>query len=385
MSDSGNEFLEVTFEGGRFAKHSVPVTVLAELNTLQQLILRVARHVFFQHHAERKRVPRGFWEAAQLHLAASTPNCFTAELRRPESFWRGATLFDRNLFEQARDTTLAALHAAANDNALPSSFPVGAVDLLVAFGRQLGDDEGLLVRGGGSPLIARVDQATRQRIARIAMRPLEREESIDGEVEQLDDVADRFWIRPRGGERVEIPFKSNQRAALLEALQMRPIVRVRVRGQLVYAAQRKMKSVDELELVDDERAPEVQKLWDRVDSLRSVGDGWLDGDGIAPAERALTHAREVLGRLLVDHRDIQRPKIFPTPDGGVQAEWVIGSWAAEARFLPDDEVLLLEATNGETNEERSTSMPAGAVSADNAAGLASWLADLMSAESNGVQ
>ena len=166
---------------------------------------------------------------------------------------------------------------------------------------------------------------------------------------------------------------------------MRPIVRVRVRGQLVYAAQRKMKSVDELELVDDERAPEVQKLWDRVDSLRSVGDGWLDGDGIAPAERALTHAREVLGRLLVDHRDIQRPKIFPTPDGGVQAEWVIGSWAAEARFLPDDEVLLLEATNGETNEERSTSMPAGAVSADNAAGLASWLADLMSAESNGVQ
>ena len=93
----------------------------------------------------------------------------------------------------------------------------------------------------------------------------------------------------------------------------------------------------------------------------------------------------VLGRLLVDHRDIQRPKIFPTPDGGVQAEWVIGSWAAEARFLPDDEVLLLEATNGETNEERSTSMPAGAVSADNAAGLASWLADLMSAESNGVQ
>lgn len=86
VSERGGEFLKVTFDGGRFAKHSVPVTVLAELTTLQQLVLRVARHLYFQHHGERKRVPQGFTEASQLHLRASVPNCFTAELLRPDEF-----------------------------------------------------------------------------------------------------------------------------------------------------------------------------------------------------------------------------------------------------------------------------------------------------------
>lgn len=380
VSESGSGFLEVTFDGGRFAMHSVPVSVLAELSTIQQLIMVVARHLFFHTHGERRRVPRGFLEAAQLHLAASEENCFKAVLRRPDAgAWRPPTLFDVKLFEQARDTAVAALAAAANDNALPRDFPADALDLLGAIGRQLNEDEGLLIRGGASPVVARVDQKSRETLARMAKQPLEREESIDGEVDQLDDASNRFWLRARGGERVEVPFKRHQRTALLQALHGRPIVRVRVRGRLVFAAQRKMKTVDELELVDHERAADVEKLWARIDSLASVGEGWLEGEGRAPTEGVLARAREVLARLLVEHRDIERPKVFPTPEGGLQAEWAIGSWAAEARFEPDDESIFLEATNGDTLEERHLHVPPGVVSAENAIPLADWLGALVTA------
>lgn len=375
MEDAAKTFLELTFDGGRFAAHSVPVDVLAELATVQQLILRVARHLFFQHHPDRKRLPRGFLDAAQLHLAASESNCFTAELHRPGT-WAGASPQDLELFEEARDLSISALFAAGEGQPLPASFPAHESDLLVEIGRRLNDDEGLVIRGGAAVPAVRVDQQSRARLARVARRPLERVESLDGEVEQLDDVNDRFWLRTREGERIEIPFETTQREVLLEALALRPIARVRVRGQLVLTAQRKMKRVEELEIVDDERAPEVQRVWDRLRSFERITDGWLEGEGRAPTQLALARAQEVLARLLIDHRGVERPHVFPSPQGGVQAEWVIGQWAAEICFDPEDGSIEAEATHGDTGEERPTLFTKDRVTAEDVTPLVRWLESL---------
>jgi hypothetical protein len=378
VGDSRERFLELKFDGGRFANHSIPVDVLAELGTVQQLIVRVARHLFFQQHTDRRRVPGGFVEAAQLHLVASEASCFTAELARSteRGTWPSASSHDRDLFEAARDLSIMALDCASSGEPLPREFPSDALDLLASLGRRLDDDEKLFVRGNPTGTVARVDQSTRMRIAQLAQRPLVREEILDGEVERLDDAADRFWLRPRGGERVEVPFESHQRAALLEALSMRPIVRVRVRGQLVLAVQAKMKAVEDMEFVDDERAGEVQRLWTRIASLEKVGDGWLEGEGRAPSPLALARAREVLARLLVTYPSLERPKVFPTPDGGVQAEWVRGRWAAEALFDVEEGGISAEATHGDSGEERALVFARNEVTAEDASRLATWLESL---------
>jgi hypothetical protein len=175
---------------------------------------------------------------------------------------------------------------------------------------------------------------------------------------------------------VEVPFESHQRAALLEALGMRPIIRVRVRGQVVFAAQPKMKSVDDVEFVDDERAGDVQRLWTRIGVLEKVGDGWLEGEGRAPSPLALARAREVLARLLATYPSLDRPKVFPTPDGGVQAEWVRGRWAAEALFDVEEGSISAEATHGDSGEERAAVFARNEVTAEDASRLATWLESL---------
>lgn len=369
------KFLELTFDGGRFAAHAVPIDVLAELGTFQQLLVRVARTIFFQRHQDRHRVPRGFQEAAQLYLTSSEPNCFTAGLSRPGAWLGNAE--DIGIFDQARDMSIRALALVSEGQDLPADFPPDAIDLLAALGQRLDNDEELLVRTRrDAGTTARVNQRTRARLAEITRRPLEREEGIDGEVEKVDDTADRFTLRTRVGTRVEVPFSVVQRPAVMEALEQRPIARVRVRGLLAVAQRLKMKSVAELEVVDDERAPEVQRVWKRLEDLRSLRDGWLEGDGVTPDAVVVARAREVIARILVDYRDLPRPKVFPTPDGGIQVEWMIGDWGAELVFEPDEEGVMAEATNVETGEEREEVFAAGQVTADSTAALNGWLAAL---------
>ena len=61
----------------------------------------------------------------------------------------------------------------------------------------------------------------------------------------------------------------------------------------------------------------------QMDRLRGLADGWLDGDGRAPRADGL----EWLGRAIQEHfpLDLPNPHLYPTEDGGVQAEWTIGA------------------------------------------------------------
>lgn len=71
--------------------------------------------------------------------------------------------------------------------------------------------------------------------------------------------------------------------------------------------------------------PTPEDWAERLDELTGLPDGWADDDGTAPSEAAL-----LVARLLLDHvsclPDVDRPGIFPTPDGGVSLEWR-GVWA----------------------------------------------------------
>ena len=364
-----DSFLDLTFDGGRFLDHSIPVEVLSELGTVQHLVLRVARHLFLTAHPTRKRVPRGFVDAAQLHLISSEANCFTAHLDRSTEIVEGS-----EFLASGRDLAIRALGAASTGEGLPGDFPPDALELLAALGSKLDDDEFLLVaRSANDSLSARVDQSTRAKLAALIKRPLERAESLDGEVEQMDDLAHRYVLRTRDGKRIEVPFEMAQRDSVVLALQWRPITRVRVSGKLVFANPPRMKNVEDLELIDDERAPEIQVAWTRIESFDDIRDGWFSGEGLAPSAHATSVAKMVLARLLIENPTLPRPQIYPTPLGGVQAEWVLGRWATEVTFSAENEPIAAAATHADTGIETVMQFNSGEVSLDRVSPLSDWL------------
>ena len=61
----------------------------------------------------------------------------------------------------------------------------------------------------------------------------------------------------------------------------------------------------------------------RLDEFRALEDGWYDGYGSAPSSQGLDWLRQHAARNLGDS---STPYIYPTPEGGVQFEWDIGSF-----------------------------------------------------------
>ena len=61
----------------------------------------------------------------------------------------------------------------------------------------------------------------------------------------------------------------------------------------------------------------------RLDQFRAIRDGWLEGAGKAPNP----HGLDWLSNSVKRHyrsADLPRPRIYPTPEGGVSLEWGIG-------------------------------------------------------------
>lgn len=109
----------------------------------------------------------------------------------------------------------------------------------------------------------------------------------------------------------------------------------------------------------------------RLDELAALSDGWLDGEGIALTPHAIATARAVLGRLASEHPDAPRPRVFPTPDGEVSAEWVLGRVSADVRFPAAGLALDADALHVDTGAEIALTIDGSAPDAP--AQIAAWL------------
>ena len=61
----------------------------------------------------------------------------------------------------------------------------------------------------------------------------------------------------------------------------------------------------------------------QLDDLRSLKDGWMEGGGSAPSQAGLDWLDDRFEELYPCN--LPPPYIYPTYDGGVQAEWSLGA------------------------------------------------------------
>lgn len=71
---------------------------------------------------------------------------------------------------------------------------------------------------------------------------------------------------------------------------------------------------------------------ERCMGLLELSPGWLDGEGVPPTGELL----ELVEAWLDEHhrQDLEQPRLFPTPEGGVEAEWRIGRMDLSIEFDP---------------------------------------------------
>lgn len=369
VADEGEVFLRVTFRGGRFDQHTVPVDVLAELATLQQAILALATKEFKRRNPTRRRRPAGFTRSARLYLSATEHNCLTAVVTRD-----AAPLLPNidpvlvDVFAVARQQLFDVIERGPrpdDDQAM--------LKVVKRLGERLDAEESIELRVTTSDPPARVDLGSRERVARALQEPVEQVTELEGEVDRIDDSREQFALKLRNGRVVTVALDRAARGEVAEAFSQRPAVRLRVRGRVQWSEPPRVLDSAEIEVFDHERKGDVDKLWARIAFLGELPEGWHGGEGVAPSPDALTRARDVLARLLVEYPAIPRPKTFPTPEGGVQAEWTCGSVIADARFAHEGGAIVAEAVRTGTPEEWDGSFTAQEVTRDDVSMLAAWL------------
>ncbi|MCA9232391.1 MAG: hypothetical protein KDA57_17210, partial [Planctomycetales bacterium] len=77
-----------------------------------------------------------------------------------------------------------------------------------------------------------------------------------------------------------------------------------------------------IESVEDISILEPNDVPARLDEFRVLREGWLDGDGVALDSAGLDWLAEAFEANFPD--DLDLPFLFPTPEGGVRAEWTLG-------------------------------------------------------------
>lgn len=335
-------FVTHVLKGARFEGHAVPLSVLPDLTAYRDLVLAVARALFFHENPERQRVPKNFDEGFDLVLrdigqgSAILPleRLLTAALPTQLPLLKPR---ERDYFEKARDVVNQTIEAIRAGTPAPAEFPLEAVRCFNNFGRTLRDNESIEICGphGRSPVV--YNRQVRKKLVLLREGTYEDAVEITGRIVQFDIQRRTFGILD--GDQAIAGSLEGLGSDQLRAVRMAAVEDLRVYASGVGAYDQldrlvRLITIKELSYAEDENLREKLDVARRLAALAELGEGWLDGAGVPVAPRIL----ERLADLLKDGEEngLPRPYLYPTPEGAVQAEWSFPG--AEVSALFDFEV-----------------------------------------------
>ena len=316
---TAHEFLRPRFTGDRFQEHSLPLEMLRDLAVLEEMIVEVAKWKYLQENPDRKRSPRRFTDGISLKLTGVEDGSAVPIIALVVS---AATLFpldNQQYFEKARDAVIAAISAAEHNEPIARHLPEKVLSYFDRFGRSLRDGEAIEFLVAQNPDPARLTRETRRKLVleSTTVTEVSEETMVRGRVSEADQHNMTFEIQFPDGKKVRAPIDPQHLDVVLEAFNgYRDGLRLMVQGIGKFNRQERLLcfvSIEHLTIL------EPLDVSARLDELRTLADGWCEGAGKAPSSPGLDWLAESFNRRYPE--ELPLPHLYPTPAGGVQAEW----------------------------------------------------------------
>lgn len=313
------DFLHPRLTGPRFEDHSIPVELLGDFAALEGLIFEVARDVFLEENPDRQRVPRNFLKDAQLRLADVEPG----SARPVVKLFVGASVLVspfQGQVEAARDRVVEAI--ASTEDAPPGIVPLSdkALSYFDRFGRSLHHGEAIEFDRPGGSGVARLTPESRKALLLSSKRVTEvtQETSVRGAIPEADQEKETFEVLLPDGRRIAGPISDAHRESILAAFaEYKGGTRVRITGVGRFDRSDRLRS---LESIEDVEPLEPRDVPARLEELKTLKRGWLDGKGEPLSTSGLDWFAQAFEANYSE--DCMLPLVFPTAEGGIQAEWV---------------------------------------------------------------
>ena len=320
------EFLRSQLHGERFARGEIPLEVLGDFVALRHMVMEVAKWKFLQTNPGRQRIPRGFAESFDLKLTGLEEGSATAVISLVPTRSSLGFVQPLNLryFEMARKEIVDAIDYVGQNGHLmiESRLPRKYLTYLGKTIRNLREGEYMDVSTPDRRVSARLYKKSLERLLATSQnRDLVRETTLRGSISAADLDKMTFELQPAFGSKISVAIEERYHATIMDAFNgYREGMRVIVIGTGKYSLQGRLMAVNPVTHISPLNPLDVPV---RLDELRGMKDGWLDGSGRAPDHAGL----EWLSRSFTSHYPSAGllPYAYPTPEGGVQLEWSLGT------------------------------------------------------------
>jgi len=308
----------------------VPLHVLADLAVLEQMVVDIAKRKFRSDNPERAQVPRGFTDGISLKLTGVEDGSAIPVI----SLFLAAALFPpaaKSYFEDARNAIVGSIRQAEQGQPITDLSPL-MLKYFARFGRSLEPGEAIVFESAATGP-AHLTQETRHRLVIAStVKGYEGDIVLHGIITGMEAKEGWFNLDRPDGTSIKGPLADTYFDTILDAFNNYASgqkVRVRVYASGRFDRDRKLKgieSVDRVTVIDplDVRA--------RVEELKLLRHGWLDGKGLIPQHAALDWLTTAFEERYPD--DLRLPYLFPTPAGLVLAEWSLGPWSLSLEIDP---------------------------------------------------
>jgi hypothetical protein len=314
ISVQRQEFLKPILHGERFQDHTVPLELLKDFSALEEMLVEVAKWRFKQEHPNRERIQRNFANGIELQLAGVEDG--SAKLAIVIAFSSALLFPPENLkyFEQARTEIVNAIAFSIDDR--PQALPPSYLSYFDRFGRSLRSGESIeFPRLGGT---VSLNPEIRKRLIRSAQVEIWTEEcGLRARVYEADQIHDSFEFELNDGTRAKAPLDDKYRDAVLDAMRgYHSGAFVLIQGVVQRDRADRLKGFESIEHVTPLDSLDVTL---RLEQMAALKDGWLDGKGRAPDHDSLSWLADMFDAHF--DSDLPLPYLYPTAEGGVQAEW----------------------------------------------------------------
>lgn len=346
-------FLRARFAGGRFDAHALPFDILPDLAAYRSLIVAVAKMLFKQRHDSRVRVPKGFEESFTLALTAVRGGSSAivearltdmASLRNQPQGNLGFVRFSE--FEDARVYVDDLIRRVSKTGDVPADFPVELAGKFNAFGQNLRSDE--FIELGVEPLNpVRYDSVIRRNIV------LSREQTYENTVDDFfvlnGFIADTGTVHVRDATGQLLDFRPLT-GSEFEKAKARASERVKLVGTGLFDSSDKLRRLIDVQVIYSDDESEAFEFHARLDQIARAEAGWFDGENPAPSPEAVEAMRSALSSIGELDEVASRPHLYPSPEGGVAAEWDHNGWSASLDVFPSSNEAKFHATHLSSRE-----------------------------------
>lgn len=342
-----NVFLRPKLVGKRFAAHTVPLDLLKDFSAFEEMLLEIAKRNYFAEFPDRKRLPQGFGKNISINLAAVDKGSAILALTL-SSHLAATTLvpsIEETYFNQAKDTVIEtiALVGQGKDVLLD---PV-LLRYFDRFGRSLRDDES--IEFSLSEGKATLNHKTRKKLLEISkVKSWSEDLTLKGYVSAVDKNNQTFDLELISTYKIKSSYLEQHQNTILEAFDgYENKALIEVKGVAILDRANSIKTFETLEQVTLLDPLDIDA---RLEELSLLNNGWLNGKGKALDKDEAKRFSERFYSFYDDNLPL--PYLYPTAEGGLQAEWLIKAWDISLEIELTNLSAELHALNLQSDEEK---------------------------------